>query len=99
MRAKAARGGGATVSGEAFSSTATVPAPDPGRRRFLALAAGASLAGLAGCVRRPRADAPAMDAAAFHAARRYTRTAFGDIAHVERGSGPAALFLQGFPLN
>lgn len=33
------------------------------------------------------------------AARRYTRTAFGRIAHVERGSGPAALFLHGFPLN
>lgn len=40
-----------------------------------------------------------MDATAFHAARRYTHTAFGDIAHVERGSGPAALFLHGFPLN
>ncbi len=40
-----------------------------------------------------------MDAAAFHAARRYTRTVFGDIAHVERGGGPAALFLHGFPLN
>lgn len=33
------------------------------------------------------------------AARRYTRTVFGRIAHVERDSGPAALFLHGFPLN
>lgn len=75
------------------------------RRRFLALSAG-TLAGacagsLAGCARGPRIGAvPApMDAAGFHAARRYTRTAFGRIAHVERGSGPAALFLHGFPLN
>jgi pimeloyl-ACP methyl ester carboxylesterase len=75
------------------------------RRRFLALSAG-TLAGvcvgsLAGCVRWPRAgsvSAP-MGAAGFHAARRYTRTAFGRIAYVERGSGPAALFLHGFPLN
>ena len=75
------------------------------RRRFLALSAGtlavACAGGLAGCARWPRAGAVSapMDAAGFHAARRYTRTAFGRIAHVERGSGPAALFLHGFPLN
>lgn len=71
------------------------------RRRFLALSAGACAASLAGCTRWPRvvATAPALDAAAFQAERRYTRTAFGRIAHVERGSGPAALFLHGFPLN
>lgn len=69
------------------------------RRRFLALSA-ATFA--AGCVMRPphAGIAPSvMDAAAFHAMRRYTRTTFGDIAHVECGSGPAALFLHGFPLN
>ena len=38
-------------------------------------------------------------AAWFHAARRYVATPFGRIACVERGSGPAALFLHGFPLN
>ncbi|EIM04660.1 alpha/beta hydrolase [Rhodanobacter denitrificans] len=75
------------------------------RRRFLALSAG-TLAGvcvgsLAGCVRWPRTGAVSapMDAAGFHAARRHTRTMFGRIAYVERGSGPAALFLHGFPLN
>ncbi|MGH8026827.1 MAG: alpha/beta fold hydrolase [Pseudoxanthomonas sp.] len=41
----------------------------------------------------------AWDAAAFHAERRYMKTRFGNIAYVERGSGPAALFLHGFPLN
>ncbi len=40
-----------------------------------------------------------MDARAFHAERRYVQTSFGRIAYVERGSGEAALFLHGFPLN
>lgn len=40
-----------------------------------------------------------LDAVAWAAARQWTRTPFGRIAHVERGSGPAALFLHGFPLN
>jgi len=75
------------------------------RRRFLALSAGtlagACAGGLAGCARWPRAGAVStpMDAAGFHATRRYSRTVFGRIAHVERGSGPAALFLHGFPLT
>lgn len=92
------------MSGEA-ASFATLAAPGMARRRFLALSAGtlagACMASLAGCARWSHAGTvPApMDAASFHAARRYTRTAFGRIAHVERGSGPAALFLHGFPLN
>ncbi len=36
---------------------------------------------------------------AFRAARRLVSTAFGRIAYVDEGSGPAALFLHGFPLN
>src|SRR5215470_16720508 len=40
-----------------------------------------------------------LDAAAFHATRRFADTHFGKIAYVERGSGTAALFLHGFPLN
>ena len=64
------------------------------------LAAGA----IAGCVGRSigatSANAnEAMDAAAFHAARRYAKTPFGNIAYVERGTGAVALFLHGFPLN
>jgi pimeloyl-ACP methyl ester carboxylesterase len=31
--------------------------------------------------------------------RRFVATPFGRIAYVERGSGPAALFLHGFPMN
>ncbi|MDO1529956.1 alpha/beta fold hydrolase [Fulvimonas sp. R45] len=86
------------MKGETLLPAARRAAPDPRRRRFLALAAGACAAGLAGWT-HASATAPTLDAAAFHAARRYTRTAFGDIARVERGSGPAALFLHGFPLN
>jgi pimeloyl-ACP methyl ester carboxylesterase len=39
------------------------------------------------------------NAADFRAARRYAKTSFGKIAYVERGSGDAALFLHGAPLN
>lgn len=40
-----------------------------------------------------------MDAAAFHASRRFVRMPFGRIAWVERGKGDAALFAHGAPLN
>jgi pimeloyl-ACP methyl ester carboxylesterase len=77
-------------------------APGITRRRFLGLSAitlaAACGAGLAGAPSNSESSA-ALDAAGFHAARGYTRTPFGDIAHVERGRGPAALFLHGFPLN
>src|SRR5271156_5596670 len=31
--------------------------------------------------------------------RRFAETAFGRIAHIDRGKGPAVLFLHGFPLS
>ncbi|NMO16676.1 alpha/beta hydrolase [Pyxidicoccus fallax] len=79
------------------------------RREFVTLAAGA-LAGsvLAGCsaqasrggVASPMTgERETLDAAAFRASRRYAQTRFGRIAYVERGTGDAALFLHGFPLN
>jgi pimeloyl-ACP methyl ester carboxylesterase len=40
-----------------------------------------------------------MKAAEFHQARKFADTTFGRIAYVEKGSGPAALFIHGFPLN
>lgn len=40
-----------------------------------------------------------MNAAAFHAARRFAETPFGRIAYLDQGHGPAALFLHGYPLN
>jgi len=75
------------------------------RREFIAAAAGAVAGGALGCARPDRGTRVAtaaptrIDAAAFHATRRFAPTAFGRIAYVERGVGPAALFLHGLPLN
>ncbi len=73
------------------------------RRQFLAASgwAGASLAlsGLVGSAGGVSAPDPALDADTFHGLRRYARTPLGDIAYVAQGSGDAALFLHGFPLN
>ena len=46
-----------------------------------------------------REDPIRLDAAAFRVSRRFVATSFGRIAYVERGSGPAALFLHGFPMS
>ena len=82
------------------------------RREFISATAGIATAGaIAGCAARAAGGvlAPArgraepskaaIDATAFHAARRFVATPFGRIAYVERGDGAAALFLHGFPLN
>lgn len=80
------------------------------RRHFLALA-GTTLAtplsfhgalgnGLDAAGPARRVDPSSLDDPAhFHATRRYAHTSFGDIAYLDQGSGPAALFLHGFPLN
>jgi pimeloyl-ACP methyl ester carboxylesterase len=68
------------------------------RRSFIKITSGAMTAGtFAGCA--ITGFDSALDASAFHSARRYARTPFGNIAYVERGTGDAALFLHGFPLN
>ncbi len=78
------------------------------RRDFIATTAGALAVGaFAGSMSSVTAAAPApavgarepVKAAAFHAMRRFAETRFGRIAYVERGTGDAALFLHGFPLN
>ncbi|MCE9670957.1 alpha/beta hydrolase [Myxococcus stipitatus] len=80
------------------------------RRTFLELMAGTfALCVLPGCAGRAgqaggsslgvgHAEGP-LDAAAYRAERRYLETRFGRIAYLERGTGDAALFLHGFPLN
>ena len=40
-----------------------------------------------------------MDVRDFHGSRRFAAVTSGRIAYVERGNGPAALFLHGVPLN
>ncbi len=39
-----------------------------------------------------------MNAVEFHSSRKFAETPFGRIAYVERGAGPAALFVHGLPL-
>jgi len=77
------------------------------RRQFLELGLGTlAVGGILGCGAGPRSGAgtpagssPPLDAAAYRATRRFATTPYGRIAYVERGSGDAALFLHGFPLN
>lgn len=75
------------------------------RREFVQRAAATLVAGgVAACATRaPDASrgmaATPIDAAAFHAMRRFASTPFGRIAYVERGDGAVALFLHGAPLN
>ncbi|HEV8692743.1 MAG TPA: alpha/beta hydrolase [Lysobacter sp.] len=72
------------------------------------LAVGTLAAGVAGAcapladTRRGTAGAglsQPTNVAQFRASRRFASTRFGDIAYVERGTGPAALFLHAHPLN
>ena len=46
-----------------------------------------------------RATSAAIDVKQFHQMRRFADLPMGRIAYIERGSGPVALFLHGFPLN
>lgn len=72
------------------------------------LIAGAGLSPAVFAMSAPSAASPvpplsgaddAFAAARFHTERRRLRTGFGDISYTDRGDGPAALFLHGFPLN
>jgi haloalkane dehalogenase len=74
------------------------------QRRQLVMSAFGALA--AGCTSRmegddvmPAGGARPMDARAFHAARQFAPLRFGRVAYIERGQGPAALLLHGFPLS
>ena len=75
------------------------------RRDFITTTASAVAASALGCRFTGRtapvvpASSEPITAATFHASRRFARTAFGRIAYVERGAGPAALFVHGLPLN
>jgi pimeloyl-ACP methyl ester carboxylesterase len=68
------------------------------------LAAGAAAGGVTGGAALGSAIGGSLwsgpvDAATYRANRRLIDTPFGRVATFERGSGPAALFLHGFPLN
>src|ERR1700735_5902121 len=69
------------------------------RRSFVKLGIGALAVGILG----KRGSAAPADAEwsvrEFHARRRFLHMRGGRIAYVERGAGPAAFFLHGWPLN
>ncbi|HWR16266.1 MAG TPA: alpha/beta hydrolase [Terriglobales bacterium] len=75
------------------------------RREFIQLCAGATaLTLLSGCKTKTLAPKHStspqpVTSTEFTALRRMADTPFGRIAYVDRGSGDAALFLHGFPLN
>lgn len=68
------------------------------RRRDFIAAATLAIAGCASRTERSALPGAPLDAAAFHKERRFSQLPMGRIAYIERGSGPAALFLHGFPL-
>jgi haloalkane dehalogenase len=76
------------------------------RREFVCLSAGAiTMSALSARESVSQAaDTPAkrpheMSVAEFHSAQKFTTTDQGRIAYIDKGNGPAALFLHGFPLN
>jgi pimeloyl-ACP methyl ester carboxylesterase len=72
------------------------------RRTLLsALTAGAAVSACAtpGSTASIEKNVIAMNVGAFHARRRTVNTPSGQIAYVEQGSGPVALFIHGVPLN
>lgn len=69
------------------------------RRELLVAGAGGLVAASALSGFAARADSAEWTAAAFHAARRFADLDVGKIAYAERGEGPVAIFLHGYPLN
>jgi haloalkane dehalogenase len=75
------------------------------RRKFLYLSSGAigavGLNASKGKRQKSRTSSSPkeMAAAKFHSTRKFVTTDYGRIAYIERGDGPGAIFLHGFPLN
>lgn len=70
------------------------------RRDFLATCTAAAGAAALAVVRAGQcAQGATSEVAKYAAWRRFADTPFGRVAYVEQGTGPAALFLHGFPLN
>jgi pimeloyl-ACP methyl ester carboxylesterase len=75
------------------------------RRNFLAASVGGMVAGAIACsvpgVGYATATSISDDenARRYDKERRFAQTSFGRIAYIDRGKGPAVLFLHGFPLN
>jgi haloalkane dehalogenase len=66
------------------------------RREFIAATAGVVVCGSRTV---PSTDCDAQEALRWDRKRRFIDTSFGQIAYIDRGTGPVALFLHGFPLS
>jgi haloalkane dehalogenase len=69
------------------------------RRGFVKLGIGALAVGVLGKESSAEQADAEWSVREFHARRRYLHVGGGRIAYVERGSGPTAFFLHGWPLN
>src|SRR5262245_57171929 len=71
------------------------------RRDFILSAAAVAIASESGCAAHSRSALARRDtdAASYAAERRFAELSVGRIAYVDRGNGPGALFLHGFPVN
>ena len=70
------------------------------RRDFLyGSATVAGKATLAGMFATLKTDVNPIDAKSFHASRNFADLSVSRVAYVERGRGPVALFIHGYPLN
>ena len=76
--------------------------PDMTRRRWLIVSTGLAATALLGGVARAHgsdADDDADAAERWTRERRFQATPYGRTAYIDRGTGPTALFLHGFPLS
>lgn len=73
--------------------------PDSLSRRTFVAAAAAGAVTTTFAAPGANGNAPVLTVASFHARRRFAETPSGQIAYVEQGSGPVALFIHGVPLN
>jgi haloalkane dehalogenase len=71
------------------------------RRDFLygSTAVAGRTALLPGTLASSKADVKPIDAKSFHASRKFADLSMSRVAYVERGRGPVALFVHGYPLN
>lgn len=73
------------------------------RREFICLSSGAIATAALGVCRASESNSNSnskeISVAEFHKTRKFVSTNQGRIAYFERGYGPVALFLHGFPLN
>jgi haloalkane dehalogenase len=90
---------GATIGGAVGFTAGSAGTAGAGEGGVSGAAGARATSGGAGTTPFSRADPHLIDATAFQSMRLFVQTEFGRIAYIERGTGPAAMFLHGLPLN